>query len=79
MKVKIASDETDVVTTIGIQQGDVTSPALPQLVCTPPENQSLPTEENGLQTSINLPLVVVLVGRLSRFTIGYWKYEPRKP
>lgn len=49
----IASDETDVNVTIGMQQCNVTSLALTQLVCTPPEKQPLPTDENGLEVKIN--------------------------
>lgn len=75
----IASDETDVVVTIGTQQCNVTSLALTQLVCTPPETQPAPTDENNVQTSTDLPLVVVRVGRHLTFPIGYLKYELLKP
>ncbi|XP_055371957.1 plexin-B isoform X2 [Condylostylus longicornis] len=74
-----ASDETDVNVTIGQQQCNVTSLALTQLVCTPPEQQPLPTDEFGIETQLNLPLVVVRVGKNLRFPIGYLKYDLLKP
>lgn len=45
----IASDETDVNVTIGTKQCNVTSLALTQLVCTPPEQQPEPTDELGVE------------------------------
>lgn len=48
----IASDETDVNVTIGTKQCNVTSLALTQLVCTPPEQQPEPTDEVGVEVSI---------------------------
>lgn len=75
----IASDESDVNVTIGTEQCNVTSLALTQLVCTPPEQQPQSTDEMGIQTSSDLPLVVVRVGRHLRFPIGYLKYELLKP
>lgn len=78
-KLNIASDETDVSVTIGQKQCNVTSLALTQLVCTPPEQQPEPTDEIGIETSTYLPLVVVHVGRNLRFPIGFLKYELLKP
>lgn len=78
-KLNIASDETDVSVTIGQKQCNVTSLALTQLVCTPPEQQPEPTDELGIETSTYLPMVVVHVGRTLRFPIGYLKYELLKP
>lgn len=75
----IASDESDVNVTIGMMQCNVTSLALTQLVCTPPEQQPLPTDENGIETTSELPLVVVRVGRTLRYPIGYLKYDLLKP
>lgn len=71
----IASDETDVNVTIGTQQCNVTSLALTQLVCTPPEQQPDATNENGISTDYYLPLVVVRVGRNLRFPIGHLRYD----
>lgn len=45
---------------------NVTSLALTQLVCTPPEEQPKSTDESGFKTSLNLPLVVVRVGTTLR-------------
>lgn len=45
----IASDETDVNVTIGTKQCNVTSLALTQLVCTPPEQQPESTDELGVE------------------------------
>lgn len=45
----MACDETDVVVTIGQEYCNVTSLALTQLVCTPPEQQPNPSDENGLE------------------------------
>lgn len=75
----VASDETDVNVTIGQFQCNVTSLAMTQLVCTPPEQQPPATDENGLETNADLPLVVVRVGRTLRFSIGYLKYDLLKP
>lgn len=71
-----ASDETDVVVTIGTQPCNVTSLTMQQLLCTPPEVQPSNTDENGMQTTEkSLPLVVVKVGKNLRFPIGYLHYE----
>lgn len=78
-RLNIASDESDVSVTIGQKQCNVTSLALAQLVCTPPEQQPDPTDELGIETPTYLPLVVVHVGRTLRFPIGYLKYELLKP
>ncbi|KAF2885610.1 hypothetical protein ILUMI_20552 [Ignelater luminosus] len=74
-----ASDETDVVVTIGPKPCNVTSLAMIQLVCSPPEQQPPDTDENGIKTDTNLPLVVVRVGRSLRFPIGYLHYDVLKP
>lgn len=70
-----ASDEADVVVTIGTKPCNVTSLAMSQLVCSPPEQQPLAADENGIKTDTNLPLVVVRVGKNLRFPIGYLKYD----
>lgn len=75
----LASDETDVVVTIGTKPCNVTSLAMTQLVCSPPEQQPSDTDENGIKTETNLPLVVVRVGRNIRFPIGYLRYDVLKP
>ncbi|RZC36560.1 plexin-B [Asbolus verrucosus] len=71
----MASDETDVVVTIGTKPCNVTGLAMSQLVCSPPEQQPLDTDENGVKTDTNLPLVVVRVGRNLRFPLGYLRYD----
>ncbi|CAL4079642.1 unnamed protein product [Meganyctiphanes norvegica] len=71
----LASDESDVNVTIGSKQCNVTSLALSQLVCTPPEHQPEPTDEDGYTTDMELPLVLVRVGQNLRFPIGYLRYE----
>ncbi|XP_018362597.1 PREDICTED: plexin-B [Trachymyrmex cornetzi] len=70
-----ASDESDVNVTVGIMPCNVTSLALTQLVCTPPDQQPADTDELGIKTESGLPLVVVRVGRSLRFPIGYLRYE----
>lgn len=75
----MASDETDVVVTIGPKPCNVTSLAMIQLVCSPPESQPDDTDENGIKTDHSLPLVVVRVGRSLRFPIGYLRYDVLKP
>ncbi|KAJ8983308.1 hypothetical protein NQ317_010846 [Molorchus minor] len=70
-----ASDEADVVVTIGTKPCNVTSLAMSQLVCSPPEQQPSSTNERGVKTDTNLPLVVVRVGRSLRFPIGYLRYD----
>lgn len=44
-----ASDETDVVVTIGNKPCNVTSLAMTQLVCSPPEMQPEDTDENNIK------------------------------
>lgn len=44
-----ASDEADVVVTIGTKPCNVTSLAMTQLVCSPPEMQPADTDENGFK------------------------------
>lgn len=75
----MASDETDVIVTIGPRQCNVTSLAMTQLVCSPPEQQPMATDENAIRTDASLPLVVVRVGRSLRFPIGYLRYDVLKP
>ncbi|XP_066586668.1 plexin-B [Prorops nasuta] len=70
-----ASDESDVNVTVGTMPCNVTSLALTQLVCTPPDVQPADTDELGVKTESGLPLVVVRVGRSLRFPIGYLHYE----
>lgn len=74
----LAADEYDVNVTIGTAQCNITSLTLNQLLCIPPEHQPLPTDENGVDQLIDLPLVVVKVGRNLRFVIGYLKYDLNK-
>lgn len=74
-----ASDETDVIVTIGTKPCNVTSLAMSQLVCSPPEQQPSDTDENGIKTDTGLPLVVVRAGRNLRFPIGYLRYDVLKP
>ncbi|XP_043069381.1 plexin-B [Drosophila bipectinata] len=75
----LAADEYDVNVTIGTTQCNITSLALTQLLCIPPEQQPPPTDENGVDQTIDLPLVVVKVGRNLRFVIGHLKYDINKP
>ncbi|XP_030379385.1 plexin-B [Scaptodrosophila lebanonensis] len=75
----LAADEYDVNVTIGTSQCNITSLALSQLLCIPPEKQPLPTDENGVDQPVDLPLVVVKVGRNLRFVIGYLRYDLNKP
>lgn len=78
-RLNAANDETDVSVRIGTKQCNVTSLAVTQLVCTPPDQQPEPTDDLGIETPTDLPLVVVHVGRTLRFPIGYLKYELLKP
>ncbi|XP_054745360.1 plexin-B isoform X1 [Anastrepha obliqua] len=78
-QLNLAADEYDVNVTIGTLQCNITSLALNQLVCIPPEKQPLSTDENGVEQPNSLPLVVVKVGRNLRFVIGYLKYDLLKP
>lgn len=55
----MASDESDVNVTIGTLTCNVTSLASTQLVCSPPLSQPAPTDELGVRTETELPLVVV--------------------
>lgn len=55
----IASDESDVVVTIGPKFCNVTSLAMTQLVCIPPEQQPKETDENGVLVSKKLSLLQI--------------------
>uniref|UniRef100_A0A034WKL2 Plexin-B n=3 Tax=Endopterygota TaxID=33392 RepID=A0A034WKL2_BACDO len=77
-QLNIAADEYDVNVTIGTMRCNITSLALNQLVCIPPENQPVPTDETGAEQPNSLPLVVVKVGRNLRFVIGHLKYDLHK-
>lgn len=70
-----ASDESDVNVTVGTLPCNVTSLALTQLVCIPPDQQPADTDELGAKTDRGLPLVVVRIGRSLRFPIGYLHYD----
>lgn len=71
-----ASDESDVMVSIGTQPCNVTSLTMQQLLCTPPVLQPESTDENGVQiTEVNLPQVIVKVGKNLRFPIGYLHYD----
>nr|XP_023013437.1 plexin-B [Leptinotarsa decemlineata]XP_023013439.1 plexin-B [Leptinotarsa decemlineata]XP_023013440.1 plexin-B [Leptinotarsa decemlineata] len=70
-----ASEESDVVVTIGTKSCNVTGLAMIQLVCVPPDQQPSGTDENGFKTDNNLPLVVVRVGKSLRFPIGHLQYD----
>lgn len=74
----VASDDTDVQVNIGTASCNRTSLAANQLVCIPPDQQPLGTDENGVDTPADLPLVVVRVGKNLRFPIGYLKYDLMK-
>lgn len=54
----VASDESDVNVTIGTQPCNVTSLAMSQLVCTPPESQPEDTDENGYPVRYLLEVVI---------------------
>lgn len=78
-KLREASDESDVSVSIGQQTCNVTNLARTHLVCTPPEQQPEPNNDLILDTTMDLPLVVVHVGRTLRFPIGYLKYDLLNP
>lgn len=48
-----ASEESDVMVTIGTKPCNVTSLAMTQLVCSPPEQQPTDTDENGFKVRTN--------------------------
>lgn len=75
----LACDESDVVVTVGRSKCNVTSLALNQLVCIPPEQQPDSTDEYGYETDAGLPLVVVHIGQHLKYRLGYLKYELLKP
>ena len=66
----LASDENDVNVTVGARICNVTSLAMSQLLCSPPEEEPDGTDEVGQYTPMGLPLVVVRVGRYLRAPIG---------
>lgn len=75
---RLASTETEVNVTIGTGVCNLTSLAMTQLVCIPPEVQPLGTNEIGRKTDNNLPMVVVQVGKNLRFEVGFLHYEVAK-
>lgn len=74
----LATEDREVNVTIGTRPCNVTSLAMNQLVCLPPELQPPGTDEIGRRTDQKLPMVVVRVGHNLRFPIGYLRYEVSK-
>lgn len=72
---KLSSTESEINVTIGTQVCNLTSLAYIQLVCLPPDNPPMGTDELGRRTANSLPMVVVRIGRNLRYEIGYLKYE----
>ncbi|CAH1783846.1 unnamed protein product [Owenia fusiformis] len=70
----IGCTKDDVHVKIGKSDCDVTSLALSQLVCTPPETQPLAIDEDGKEIPDKLPEVTVYVGNLI-FKLGELEYE----
>lgn len=75
---RLATSESEVNVTIGIEACNLTSLAPNQIICMAPEVQPEPTDEFGRRTPIYLPLVVVRVGNNLRYEIGYLRYESSK-
>ncbi|XP_076331482.1 plexin-B-like isoform X1 [Tachypleus tridentatus] len=73
-----ASTESEVSVTVGTRPCNLTSLAMTQLVCLPPEDQPQGTDELGRTTDTVLPMVVVRVGLNLRYEIGYLRYEVMK-
>lgn len=71
----IACDETDVVVTIGQQFCNVTSLALTQLVCTPPEQQPNPTDESGVEVSSHFKPQVAIVNETSLIYFIFFHFQ----
>ncbi|XP_022245711.1 plexin-B-like [Limulus polyphemus] len=82
---RLASTESEVSVSIGTRPCNLTSLAMTQLVCLPPEDQPQGTDELGQSTATALPMVVwmtpciqVRVGQNLRYKIGYLQYEVMK-
>ncbi|XP_076363054.1 plexin-B-like isoform X2 [Tachypleus tridentatus] len=75
---RLASTESEISISIGTRPCNLTSLAMTQLVCLPPEDQPQGTDELGQFTSMGLPMVVVRVGLNLRYKIGYLQYEVMK-
>ncbi|XP_022252680.1 plexin-B-like [Limulus polyphemus] len=75
---RLASMESEVSVSIGTRPCNLTSLAMTQLVCLPPEDQPQGTDELGRSTINALPMVVVRVGLNLRYEVGYLRYEVMK-
>lgn len=75
---RLASTESEVNVTIGTRPCNITSLAMNQLVCLPPEVQPSGTDEVGRWTGNGYPMVVVRIGSNLRFEVGYLRYEVAK-
>ncbi|XP_064473748.1 plexin-B-like isoform X2 [Ornithodoros turicata] len=75
---RLASTESEVNVTIGTRPCNITSLAMNQLVCMPPEVQPAGTDEVGRWTDNSYPMVVVRIGSNLRFEVGYLRYEVTK-
>ncbi|XP_076344644.1 plexin-B-like isoform X2 [Tachypleus tridentatus] len=75
---RLASTEFEVNVSIGTRPCNLTSLAMTQLVCLPPEDQPQGTDELGRSTTNTLPMVVVRVGLNLRYEVGYLRYEVMK-
>ncbi|XP_076357548.1 plexin-B-like isoform X2 [Tachypleus tridentatus] len=71
----LAATEAEVRVTVGTQLCNLTSLAMTQLVCLPPQDQPPISSE---QTDTDFPLVVVHIGSNLRYDIGYLHYEVTK-
>ncbi|KAI5694542.1 hypothetical protein M8J75_000766 [Diaphorina citri] len=74
-----ASDESDIRVTIGTELCNITSLSSNQLSCIPPMTQPVGTDHNGSNTPNGLPLVMVHVGQIIKYRIGYLRYEMLSP
>lgn len=71
----IACDESDIRVTIGTEPCNITSLTTNQLSCIPPISQPLGTDHNNINTHNGLPLVMVHVGQIIKYRIGYIRYD----
>ena len=75
MNLTNACEEQDIIVTIGTQPCNVTFLSPDHLICSPPPESPKGTDEIGIITESNLPMVIVRVGKNLRFPIGYLHYD----
>lgn len=70
-----ATTKAEVNVTVGLEACNLTSLMADKLICLPPKDQPLGTDETGKKTKNGLPMVVIRIGENIRHELGFLSYE----